>query len=127
MIQYPHVLKNNIDHLSKPEPPPFFHLDINPVLGHVLVHSAEKTQVLNVTVELIRLLFLNILSFNFASTLSKPLTFARFRRSYINSPVAVPTNHCQSYVSFLLDVRCSKWPRSFFFFAALYPIDSAFA
>ena len=24
------------------------------------------------------------------------------------------TNHCQNYTSFLLEARCSKWPRSFF-------------
>ena len=30
-----------------------FHLDTNPVLGHVLIHSVDKTHVLVVTVELI--------------------------------------------------------------------------
>ena len=42
-----------------------FHSDTNPVLVHVLVHFVDKTYVLVVTVELIWLLFLNILSFNF--------------------------------------------------------------
>ena len=36
-----------------------------PILRHVLVHSVDKTHVLILTVELIRLLFLNIFSFNF--------------------------------------------------------------
>ena len=114
MIQYPRILKNNIDYLSKPEPRPFFHSDINSVLGHVLVHSAEKTHVLTVTVEVIRLLFLNLLCFNFASTPNKSLMFTRFRRSFVNIPVVILTNHCQSYAAFFLDVRCSKWPRSIF-------------
>ena len=42
----------------------FFHSDTNPVLGHVLVHSVDKTHVLVVTVELVRL-FLNIWLFLF--------------------------------------------------------------
>ena len=37
----------------------FFHSDTNPVFGHVLVHSVDKTDVLIVIVELIWLLFLN--------------------------------------------------------------------
>ena len=67
-IQYLHTLKNNIYHSNKRGPPPFFHSDTNPVLGHVLIHSVEKTHVLVVHVELIWLLFLIIPSFNFAST-----------------------------------------------------------
>ena len=39
--------------------------DTNPVFGHVLIHPFDKTHVLVVTVELIWLLLLNILSFNF--------------------------------------------------------------
>ena len=42
------------------------------------------------------------------------LRFTRFRRSYVNHPAVPLTNHCQSYTAFLLDVRCSKWSRSFF-------------
>ena len=77
-IQYPRTLKNNIYHSNKRGPPPFFHLDTNPVLGHVLIESVNKTHVLVVTVELICLLFLNILSFNFVPTLSKSLLHGFF-------------------------------------------------
>ena len=66
------------------------------------------------TVKLIWLLFLTVLSFNFVPTPGKSLKFTRFRRSYTQHPVVVLTNNCQRYTVFLLDVRCSKWPRSFF-------------
>ena len=72
-IQYPHTLQNNIYHSNKWGPLPFFHSDINPVLGHFLVYCVGKTHILIVIVELIWLLFLNILSFNFAQTPSKSL------------------------------------------------------
>ena len=73
MIQHPCILKNNIqhqniEHLSKRGPPPFFHSDTNLVLGNALVHPFEKNPFLVVTVELIWLLFLNMLSFNFIQT-----------------------------------------------------------
>ena len=71
--QYPRSLKNNIDDSNKRGPPPLFHSDTNPVLGHVLIHSVDKTHVLVVTVELIWLLFLNILFFNFVPTPKKSL------------------------------------------------------
>ena len=64
-----------------------FHLHTKPVFGRVLVHSVDKIDVLVVTVELIWLLFLNILSFNFVQTPNKSLRFRRFRRSYVNHPV----------------------------------------
>ena len=113
-IQYPCTLKINIYHLNKQRPPPFFHPDTNPLIGHTLVHSVDKTHVLVVTVELTWLLFLNILSFKFVPTPRKSLRFARLRRSYVNHPAVVLTNHCQSYTAFLLDVRCSNRPFSFF-------------
>ena len=53
MIQDLRILKNNIDHLSKRQPPPLFHSDTNLVLENVLVHPVEKAHVLVVTVELI--------------------------------------------------------------------------
>ena len=68
MIQNPCILKNDIDHLSKWGPIPFFHLDTNLVLENVLVYPVEKTPVLVVIVELIWSLFLNILSFNIVQT-----------------------------------------------------------
>ena len=113
-IQQPRTLKNNIYHSNKWGPPLFLHLDTNPVIGHALVHSVDKTHVLDVTVDLIWLLFLNILSFNFVATPRKSLRFTRFIRSYVNRPAVVLTNHCQSYTAFLLDVRCSKLPCSIF-------------
>ena len=72
-MQNPETLKNNIYHSNKRGPPPFFHLDISPVLGHALIHSVDKTHVLTVTAELIWFLFLNIISFNFVTTPNKSL------------------------------------------------------
>ena len=48
---------------------------ISPVLGHGLVHSIDKTYILAVTAELIRLFFLDMLSFNFVQTPKKSLKF----------------------------------------------------
>ena len=86
----------------------------------VLAHSVNKTHILVVTGELIWLLFLNILSFNFAPQPNKPFRLTRFKRSYVNRPAIVLTNHCQSYTSFLLDVRCSKWSSFFLFFSFFF-------
>ena len=72
-IQYARTLKNNIYYSKKRGPPTFSHLDTNLVIGHALVHSVDKTHVLVVTVDFIWLLFLNILSFNFAATPWKSL------------------------------------------------------
>ena len=82
MIEHPGILKNDIDHLSKRGPPPFCHSDTNLVLGNVLDNSVEKTHVLVVTGELIWLLFLNILFFNYVQEPSKSHRFRKFRRSY---------------------------------------------
>ena len=49
-------------------------LDTNPVFGHVLIHSFDKTHALVITMELIWLLLLNILSFNFVPTPNKFLS-----------------------------------------------------
>ena len=92
-IQYPRTLKNNIYHSNKWGPPLFLHLDTNPVIGHALAHSVDKTHVVVVTVDLIWLLFLNILSFIFIATPRKSLRFTRFIRSYVNGPAVVLTNH----------------------------------
>ena len=91
-IQYPYTLKNNIYHSSKCGLPLFFHSNTNPILGHVLV----------VTVEMIWLLFLNILSFNFVHRL----------------PDVVLTNHCQSYTTFYL--MCSVQSGDVPFFVAIF-------
>ena len=85
-----------------------------PILGHTLVHSVDKIHVLVLTVELVWLLFLNTFFFNFVATPNKSLRFTRFRGSYENRTAVVVTNHCQSYTALLLNVRCSKRPRSFF-------------
>ena len=114
LTHYPCTLKNNIYHSNKRELAPFFHSDTNLALDQVLAHSVDKIHALVVTVELIWLLFLNIISFNFVPTPNKSLRFTRFKRSYVNRPAVVLTNHCQSYTAFLLEKRCSKWPRSFF-------------
>ena len=96
---------------NKRGPPQFFHLDTNPIIGHALVHSVDKTYVLVVTVDLIWLLFLNILSFNFVATLRKSLRFTRIIRSY----AVVLTNNYQSYV------YCSRLPCSIFL-KCLFPM-----
>ena len=113
-MQYPCTLKNNIYHSNKWGPPLFFRLDTNPVIGHALVHPADKTHVLDSTVDLIWLLFLNILSFNFVAIPRKYLRFTWFIRTYVNHPAVVLTNHCQSYTAFFLDGSCSKLPCSIF-------------
>ena len=92
-------MKNNVYYSSKRKPPLFFHLDTSPVLGHVLVHSVDKAHVPVVPLKLIWL-FLSILSFNFVPTPNKSLRFTRFRRSCVNRPAVVLTNHCQSYTAF---------------------------
>ena len=73
-MKYLRTLRNNIYHSNKRGTPIFFHLDTNPVLGHVLIHSVDKTHVLVVTVELICLLLLNILSFKFVPTPNKQIS-----------------------------------------------------
>ena len=125
-MQYSRTLTINIYHSNKWGPPLFLHLDTSFVIGHALVHSVDKTHVLVVTVDLIWLLFLNILSFNFVATPRKSLRFTRFIRSYVNRPAVVLTNHCQSYTAFLLDVPCSKLPCSIFL-QLFVSNDSAFA
>ena len=126
MPSHHRTMKNNIYHSNKCGPLLFLHLETNLVIGHVMVHSVDKTHVLDATVDLIWLLFLNILSFNFVATPRKSLRFTRFIRSYVNDPAVVLTNHCQSYTAFLLDVRCSKLPCSIFL-QLFVPNDSAFA
>ena len=117
-----HTRKNNIYHSNKWGRPfkqmgtttSFFHSDTNPALGHVLVHSVDKTHALVVTVGLVLFLFLNILFFNFVPTSNKSLWFTRFRISYVNCNAVVLTIHCQSCQRFYLDMRCSKGSGSFF-------------
>ena len=120
VIQYPWILKNNIqhrniEHLSKRRPPPFFHSGTNLVLGNALVHPFEKNPVLVVTVKLIWFLFLNILFFNFLQTPKQctPSTFFKYQGNVHRSVVA-QTNQCQDALLFLLDVRCPKCSHSFF-------------
>ena len=91
-LQYTCTLKSNIYHSTKREPLPFFHLDTNPVLGHILIHSVGKTHVPVVTVELIQLLLLNIISFDFVPTRKKFVRLKRFRKSYVNRINVVLTN-----------------------------------
>ena len=66
------------------------------IRSHVLVHSVDKIYVVVVKLKLIWSLFLNIFYFNFFPTPNQSLRFTRFRRSYVNRTVVVPTNHCQS-------------------------------
>ena len=82
--------------------------------SNALVHRFEKIPVLVVTVELIWLLFLNILSFNFLQTPNKSLKFIKFRKSNLHRSVVVQTKHCQFALLFLLDLRCLKCSHYFF-------------
>ena len=50
-MQYPCTLKSNIYYSNKQGTRPFFHLENNPALGHVLIYSVDKTHVLVVIVE----------------------------------------------------------------------------
>ena len=86
-IQYPCTLKNSIYNSNKRGLPPFPHSDTNPVLGQVLVPSVDKTHVLIVTVELIWLLFLNIISFNVILRL--PAQVFLFKRLVYSLPTAM--------------------------------------
>ena len=90
----------------------FFHSYTKPVPGRVLVHSVDKTHLLVVTMELSWLLFLTILSFNLVQMPKKSLRFKRFR-GYVNRPIVFPTT-VKKRSTFLFEVRCLKWPRSFF-------------
>ena len=120
------VTQRLIYHSNKRGPPPFFHSDTNPVLGHVLILPVDKTHILVVTVELIWLL-LNIVSFSFVPTPKNLYWAARFRRSYVNRPAVVLTNHT-SYTAFLLNEHCAlQSGHVSFLFAAFVPNDSAFA
>ena len=113
------ILKNNIQHrnierLSKRRHHisfiriPILYLEMLwPILS-------KENPVLVVTVELIWLLFLNMLSFNFIQTSNKSLRFRKFRRSNVHHSVVVQTNRCQSCSAFLHDVCCPKGPHSFF-------------
>ena len=131
VMQHPCILMNNIqhrniEHLSKRGPPPFFHSDTNLALANALVHPFEKTPILVATVELIWLLLLNILSFNFLQTPNKSLRFRKFRRSNAHRSVAVQTNHCQSWTAFFAWRALSK-VSTFLFLRLFVPTNSAFA
>ena len=65
---HPRILENNIDYWINRESPLFFHSDANPILSHALVYFVDKTHVVIVTMDLIWLLFLNIVFFNFSNT-----------------------------------------------------------
>ena len=126
MIQRPRILKNKIDHLSKRGPPPFFHLDTNHVLGNVLVHSVEKSDVLVVTVELIWLMFLHIHFFNIVQTPNKSRGFLKFRTSYKHCSFVVQTNHCQICRVFFC-LMCAVQSGHIPFLWLFLPNDSTFA
>ena len=100
---------------------PFFYSYTKPAPGWVLVHFTDKTHVLVVTLNLIWLLFLNILSLNLVQTPNKSLRFKRFRRSYVNCPIVVPAT-VKIPLLFLFHVCYLNWPNSL-----LVPSDSAFA
>ena len=87
-----------------------------PILGHVLVHSVDKTHVLVATVKLIWLMFWNIFSFKFVPRPNKSLRFTRFKGSYVNCPAVVLTNHCQNLLCFF--AWCALFKVATFFFCS---------
>ena len=117
---------HKIDHSSKWGPPPFSHLDTNFVLVHVLVHFVDKTHVLVEIVELIWLMFMNILSFNFVPTPNKSIRFRTFRRSYVNQPTVVLTSYCQSCIAFFC-LMCAVQSGHVPFFAGCLSSMTGFA
>ena len=91
-LQYPRTLKSNIYHSNEWGLPLFLHVDTSPATGHALVDSVDKTRVLVVTVNLIWLLFLNIVSLKFVATPNNLFRFTRFISSYVNHPALDLTN-----------------------------------
>ena len=70
---------------------------------------SKKTHVLVVTGELIWLLFLNILSFNYVQTTNKSLRFRKFRRSYTyTSLLSFKPTTMKCRLILLLDAHCRK-------------------
>ena len=82
------------------------------ILDHDFTHFVDKNHALNSATDL--LVFPEFMFFQLSFNTKKSLRLTRFRRSYVNCTAVVLINHCQRYTAFLLDVRCSKWPRSFF-------------
>ena len=116
--------EHNIYYSNKRGPPPFFHLDTNPVLAHVLVHSVDKTHCLVVTMELIWLFF-SIFSFNFVPTPNKSLRFTRFKKLF-KSPCHRSKQPLSKLHCFF--ARCALFKVTTFLFLQLFvPNDSAFA
>ena len=122
-MQYPRTLENKIHHSNKRLPPPFFHSDINSVLGHVLIHFVNKAHVLTVTVELICLLFLNNLLQLCSNAKKITVRLTGFRRIFASRPAVVLTNHT-SYTASLLYVRLAVQSGhiNFVFCSCLYPV-----
>ena len=106
-MQYRRTLKNNIYHSNNRVPPPFFHTDNNPVLGHVLIHSFDKTHVLVVALEYtLSTLFQSRTYFCQVYKIQKKLCKALCCHS--NQP------HKLHSVFAWCALHCSKLPRSFF-------------
>ena len=120
-MQHQRILKNNIDHLNKGEQPPFFfYLDTNLVLGNVLVLPVEKIHFLVVTVGLTWLLFFHILLFNLAQKPNKSFRFRKFYRSNVHHSSVVQTNRCQCRITSFAWHALFK-VAAFLFFAAVCP------
>ena len=119
MIQYPHTLKNNIYISNNRGPPTFFHSYANTVLDTWSILLTKP--VLVVTVELIWLLFLNIISFNYVPTPNKSLRFTRFIKSYAYCPVIVLIKS-----TLLSCLMCVVQSWNFAFLKLFVPNDCAF-
>ena len=102
-IRYPHTLKNNIYHSIKRGPPPFSHMDTNPVLGHVLVHSVDKTHVLDVIVEFV---VLEYIFFQLCSNSEQISQVHKIQKKLCKQPCCLSNQSNQSNTAFALDVRC---------------------
>ena len=118
MIQYPHTLKN-IYISNNRGAPIFFHSYTNTVLGTWSILLTKP--VLVVTVELIWLLFLNIISFNYVPTPNKSLRFTRFIKSYAYCPAIVLIKS-----TLLSCLMCVVQSRNYAFLKLFVPNDCAF-
>ena len=93
------------------------------MFDHVLIHSFDKTDVLVETVELIWLLLLNILSFNFVPTSNKFSYAGKIQKKLCNAPCC---RSIQPYKLHSVDVRCAVHS-GHVFLRLFVPEDSVFA
>ena len=127
MIQHPDILKNNMNHLSKRGPSPFFHSDTNLVLGNVLVHSVEKNPCsgcnrgINLAV---------VLEYSFPQLCSNDKQISQVqkiqKKLYVHLSVVVQTKHHEMWIAFFCLTRTVESDH-IPFLLLIFRNDSAFA